>query len=541
MKALITTTAIKIFSFFKGESDVVTSLIDIKDDEMKINLLLLDQINSFVACLGPPGAGKSAFCHSFYDINYGLKKKSFQVSDSISSFTKGLWILNEKTRQQIQGHIERDIIDVEGFQVDDIKSWKYVMIISFLATDIILLNQNARYDDIKKILSIMKSSFKKMDQSNMPRILKQIIIQLKNKRQVQECNIENILKEMNCSLKDFDGIKIVPVYIPTISEDDLYESNNDVSLNAKYRDSIKGILKVLSPIGQINAVAHLRKFCPEFNNAINGKHSFDKLSIIKELEIDYNNCYSRWEQTKVIELQGVDLKPLLSTNEDYKSYIQRNDINFKFVEKLEDLTFHGNSIDFTNSYKSFGKNKTFLANVNSLRANYESKKRELECGNDIFKNNLLCEFNKIQSDIKAMLSKVKFQGVIPSNYDCTLNVDITNANNDCITLKQEYEDQLINFYQSSTVDKLNSFKEQIERAKWKNSVQAGGDMTCYSGHNLNNIVKCGSDKGTLFWVDGDTNSVICNYCLEVTIISTLKCECHAGVNCYVKLVEGYRP
>ena len=33
----------------------------------------------------------------------------------------------------------KDILDVEGFQVDEIRSWKYVNIVTFLSTDIIIL------------------------------------------------------------------------------------------------------------------------------------------------------------------------------------------------------------------------------------------------------------------------------------------------------------------------------------------------------------------------------------------------------------------
>jgi len=67
--------------------------------------------------------------------------------------------------------IKKDLIDVEGFQVNDGKSWKYIMIISFLSTDLIILNRNAGNDDLKKIIRIFEKSLKIMGDKNIPRIL----------------------------------------------------------------------------------------------------------------------------------------------------------------------------------------------------------------------------------------------------------------------------------------------------------------------------------------------------------------------------------
>ena len=68
--------------------------------------------------------------------------------------------------------IKKDLLDVEGFQVDDIKSWKYVMVIAFLSTDLIILNRNTRADDVKKIIRIIEKSLEIMNKKQIPRILK---------------------------------------------------------------------------------------------------------------------------------------------------------------------------------------------------------------------------------------------------------------------------------------------------------------------------------------------------------------------------------
>ena len=91
-------------------------------------------------------------------------------------------MLKESERMNIKGKIERDILDYEGFQVDEIKSWKYFMIISFICSEIIILNRNTRLDDTKKVLNIIKNSLLKMRESNIPKLLKKIYIQMKKKR-----------------------------------------------------------------------------------------------------------------------------------------------------------------------------------------------------------------------------------------------------------------------------------------------------------------------------------------------------------------------
>ena len=44
----------------------------------------------------------------------------------------------------------KDIIDIEGFQVDDFNTWNNIMIVAFLSTDIIVVNICSRFDEVKK-------------------------------------------------------------------------------------------------------------------------------------------------------------------------------------------------------------------------------------------------------------------------------------------------------------------------------------------------------------------------------------------------------
>ena len=145
-------------------------LIIEKRNKVIIQKELLKSVHGFIACIGPPGAGKSTFGSNYYKYLYNVKNDYFESSNEDLTFTKGIWMISDQERRKIPKYISKDILDVEGFKVDESKSWKYVMIISFLSTDLIILNRNQRADDVKVIINIISNGLKKMDEMNVPRI-----------------------------------------------------------------------------------------------------------------------------------------------------------------------------------------------------------------------------------------------------------------------------------------------------------------------------------------------------------------------------------
>lgn len=139
------------------------------------------------------------------------------------------------------------------------------------------------------------------------------------------------------------------------------------------------------------------------------------------------------------------------------------------------------------------------------------------------------------AEIENYLSTIPFNIYINSSFNCTL---YTNSGK-----KSQYESELNSYYQTKVQEKKNSFNNQIERAKWKNAVQAHGEMTCKGGHRLTDNVSHGSCGGSYFWVDGNTNTVICQKCCYIQTIGTsLVCSsCGCEANCYTRLQSGYRP
>lgn len=130
----------------KQNENALDSLIEIKEvknnknepiNEIKIKKESLTEVNSFIACLGSGGTGKSTFCSFYYHRRYNIRKNIFKPSAGSDSDTKGIKMLNLSERRKMGQNITREILDVEGFSVDNLESWKYTIIISFLSTELI--------------------------------------------------------------------------------------------------------------------------------------------------------------------------------------------------------------------------------------------------------------------------------------------------------------------------------------------------------------------------------------------------------------------
>ena len=358
----------------------IIQLVEEYNNNIKIKKKLLVGINCFISCLGPPGSGKSTFCSNYYKRLYKVKYDYFKSSDNELTFTKGIWMISDAERRKIPINIKKDILDVEGFQVDDIKSWKYIMIIAFLSTDLIILNRNPRFGDVRKMLKIIESSLKKMRKMNIIRLLKVIYIQT-NKDPNKQKPIEKLLEDYQFDKNAFEGIKFKYLYLPSISPDEL-ENEKDLMHFSNYRNKFDEILNLLISTNYYNSASSLMDWVDMFNETINGNSGFNVQTILKELESDFNGVYNRYENKIKNELsQKINkLKKLESINETFDQFIKKqNDLNFKFEIKNEDLTFYGGNEYFNNYYEKLKKNKTFKIEPKDIFFNfYNNEKIKLE-------------------------------------------------------------------------------------------------------------------------------------------------------------------
>ena len=277
----------------KIEQNIGIEQLTIEDNnKVKIRKELLRTVNSFIACLGPPGSGKSTFCSNYYKKLYKVKNDYFESSDEDQSFTKGIWIVSDAERRKIPIMIKKDLLDVEGFQADAAKCWKYVMIIAFLSTELLILNRDARYDSVKKVIKIIENSLKKMKEKKMPRILKTIYIQTIHKKPKK--TVQEMLDGFNYDKNAFDTIKFEYVYLPSLSVSELEDYPKLID-NPTYKKYLDELLNKITKTKNYNSVASLIDYIDTFNETVNGNSGFNSQTILQDLELDFNGIYNRHE------------------------------------------------------------------------------------------------------------------------------------------------------------------------------------------------------------------------------------------------------
>lgn len=517
---------------------------EITDKKCHLKKNVIQFVNSAIGVLGPPGAGKSSLCCAYYLIKYGMNDQYFEMSTSGVSFTKGIWILKESERMKIKENIERDILDVEGFQVDDIKSWKYIMVISFICTEIIVLNRNTRLDDTKKVLNIIKNSLKKMRESNIPKILRTIYIQIDDEDEIDSFNEK--LEEIGYSPDTIETITIKPIYIPSFDKKTMKKHGNNILKVQDYIDDVKKTFDSLKVNKNEQSISSFIKYIDNLNMALDGKMNFDAQGIIQDLRDEYDVCYETWKNKKKKELMNLTLSDVEDENQTYDSYLDEQNIDFSFQENLDELTFFGSSDEFDKYYREFGKQKNFLVEKEIFQDIYDSKINQKK----IAKFKLGTEKEKKISELEEYMEKkkhqirqyfdsLKFYGTIDCSYShCDMNIQT-----DLPDVKQQLLTKLVQFYEEATKKKKEEWESQINRSKYYAKCQSRGRLECENGHKLNpDCLYCGyCDKGNIYWVDGETHHAICNYCQKISRVESLVCRaCKGKAYCEPKFCD-YKP
>ena len=531
----------KILNLFgKEEKYIPIELVtDIPKCHLKKNII--ENVNSAIGVLGPPGAGKSSLCNAYYKIRFGMNIEYFEMSNSPVSFTKGIWILKEEERMKIKENIDRDILDVEGFQVDDIKSWKYIMVISFICSEIIILNRNSRLDDTKKVLNIIKNSLMKMRDSNIPKILKRIYIQIDDEDEID--NFNDILSQIGYNPNSIESVTIKPLYLPTFDKKRLKQNGNNILNVSDYLKDVEKAFNCLTSTKNEQSISTFIKYIDSLNTALDGKMNFDAQGIIKDLKNEYDVCYETWYNKKKRELLGEDLSDIEDLDETYDSFIDRQNLDFSFSENLEELTFFGSSDEFDKYYKDFGKSKDFKVNKDIFCDVYETKRNLKQIEIDKLgtkKEQKLGElglyFMKMKNKINQYFGSLKFYDSIDDKYvHCNMNIptDLDDEKNDFL-------EKLYLYYERKKKEKKDEWKSQIKRAKYKQKCQCRGVLKCKNGHELDGeSVNCGDNcKGKLYWVDGPTHYCICEKCNNISQLNSTICqECNAETLCVPKFTD----
>ena len=528
------------------------SLIDLNRNinEIYLRKELFNNKNGFIACIGQPGHGKSSLCSAFYKIFFGINKEIFNISWSCS--TKGLWIIKESIRQSIKENIIKDIIDVEGFQDDELSKWKYIMIVAFIATDIIIVNRNYRYryDYWKKILNFIWYSLEKMDNLGLSKMVKNIWIQIYDEEDIQKFG--EIMDSIDNSPKKWEkkGIKLNIFYIDEVSKKDLKKVKGNILEVEDYVIQAKEVFEKILNLPEYESISTLLPYIDNFNNVMNGKDSFNKEYIEDIIKKDFTNAYTIIKNSKEAELLkdfSDKLIPPKTSNESFEEFINRQNIHLSFYKdevrgKFSFLDIYI-STQFDEIYNKLMEGKDFKADPNIFKDKYnlfiEKIKKEEE------RSDIYNRFQKKQIKINDYFNQLKFYEYIESYSSSKYNIDINyEYEND---LKNEYNHKIIDYYYKKKEEKKQQWEKQIDEAKYLRALECVGYMKCVNGHEItSNNVGCGSckEKGIdfndrlLYWVDVDEHYGICKHCNVVRKISEkIACgTCGGESYCKVKFI-----
>lgn len=491
----------------------IDSLIDLNRGDIYLQKGLFLTIDGFIACIGKPGQGKSSLCSAFYKTLYGLNKEIFSIADSKLTFTKGLWIIKERERRSIRENIIKDIIDVEGFQADDLNTWKYIMIVAFISTDIIVVNRDAtRMDEVKKMMSIIWNSLEKMKQLGLPKILKTIWVQISDEDELPK--FKQIMEEIDNPFEKWKekNIEIKSIFIEAVDKKTLKKAHKNILEVESYLEQTKEAFLTIQKENMGESVSTLLAHIDNFNNTLNGEHAFNMETIKKEIERDFYIYYliqKNKKEAKLLEKYTLDkfIYPI-NSRESFNDFINKQKIDFSFDRNdvKEKLTFYGSSIEFDKIYNELMDKKDYKADEKIFLPQYDiliaKIKNDEEIENErekIKKEKLDAEkknkrefelFQKEQKRQKAFLdfrgakleinkyfSLLKFYDDIDSYSSNKYNIEGDYDNN----IKNDYNKKLLDYYKYKEKEIRKNWSEQIERSKYKAVVQAYGVMECEKG------------------------------------------------------------
>ena len=249
-------------------------------------------------------------------------------------------------------------------------------------------------------------------------------------------------------------------------------------------------------------------------------------------------------------LLNTKLDNLTSSDENFYHFINRHNIDFSFTIDDNDLYFHGWGLE--KIYKKISKDPSFTFKVSKkiFKAKYETLKehKKIEEGAIVSfeladqKKEILKQYEENIEKINFYFEKLKFYDLIYnfSSYDYIIDGEFDENLNSYL---DEMKKNLENHYEFKKNEKRENWQKQIEAAKYKNALQARGDLKCKNGHSLTNVVVHLNCGGRLYWVDGDTNYIICKKCGKVyKTLGKLQCtKCGAKCNAVLKFVKGFNP
>ena len=135
-----------------------------------------------------------------------------------------------------------------------------------------------------------------MRESNIPKILKTIYIQIDDEDEIP--NFNDKLSEIGYSPNSIDTVIIKPIYIPSFDKRTIKKNGNNILNDSDYIEDVSNSLNTLSSTKNEQSISTFIKYIDNLNMALDGKMSFDAQGIIQDLKEEYDVCYETWQNKK---------------------------------------------------------------------------------------------------------------------------------------------------------------------------------------------------------------------------------------------------
>ena len=249
------------------------------------------------------------------------------------------------------------------------------MIATFIATDIIIVNKGCRMDDVRKILSITWNSLDKMNKLGLPKILKNIWIQVDDEEFLN--NFEEIMDSIDNSSEKWKdkGIKLSPFLLEDCKKV-VKKVKGDILQLEPYLEQAKTAFEQILNLPKYESVAALLSHVDNFNNTMNGKDTFNMDNIKEAMQNDFNSSYSIIKNRKESQLLkdfSDKLTPPKTSEETFEQFINRQNINLSFETQdvINKFSFYRSSVQFDEIYNKLMEKKDFKADPNIFKDQYD--------------------------------------------------------------------------------------------------------------------------------------------------------------------------
>jgi len=224
-------------------------------------------------------------------------------------------------------------------------------------------------------------------------------------------------------------------------------------------------------------------------------------------------------------------------NETFEEFINKQtNVTFKFDIKNSNFSLYGSSPIYNDCYEKLKKEKSFEVDPKEVFLDFYNTEKLILETKESEKKVILNLFLQKKREIDSYFDRLEFYQVI-EKMDLEIKIETD------LDFKNKREKELKEYFIKKEKEKKKEWEDQIQRAKWKMPVQAIGSTECKYGHKFeSDDVVCNICHKNLYWVDGDTNYVICKGCGIVRKIkSKFKCTCGAELPDKLKRIPGYKP